>query len=55
MRNRGRNTLSYKMKMKMYDFSPIKTAHDISQIVAGFIVATTLFTFVFIFLPNILF
>lgn len=55
MRDRGRDTLSYKMKMKWYNFSPTKTAHDISQIVAGFIVAITLFTFVFIFLPNILF
>lgn len=55
MRNRGRNTISYKMKIKWYNFSPTKTAHDISQIVTGFIVATTLFAFVFIFLPNILF
>lgn len=55
MRNRGRNTISYKMKMKWYNFSPIETVHNISQIVAGFVVASVLFIFVFILLPNILF
>ena len=55
MRNRGRNTISYKMKMKWYNFSPIETIHNISQIITGLIIASVLFTFVFILLPNILF
>ena len=55
MRNRGRNTLSYKMKMKMRDFSFAKTTNNVSQILTGLVVATAIFILVFIFIPNFVF
>lgn len=52
---RNRNNIKYKIIMGLYNFSPIKTAREVMQIIAGFIVVSMLFAFVFIFLPNFIF
>ena len=52
---RNRNNIKYKIIMGLYNFSPIKTAREVTQIITGFIVVSMLFAFVFIFLPNFIF